>query len=79
MTEPRRTGNLDVWKCADLGLRLAVALGLGAYGGYRFDLWLDSKPLGIVIGCLLGLAVGMTIVIRTVDALQRQGSDDDPT
>jgi F0F1-type ATP synthase assembly protein I len=77
MTEPRRTTNLDVWKCADLGLRLAVALGLGAYGGYRFDSWLDSKPLGILIGCMLGLAIGMTMVVRTVSALQQQGPDDD--
>jgi F0F1-type ATP synthase assembly protein I len=77
MTEPRAGGNLNVWKCADLGLRLAVALGLGAYGGYRFDLWLDSTPLGIVFGCLLGLAVGMTHVVLAVNALQRQGPDDD--
>ena len=77
MAEPRRRTDLDVWKCADLGLRLAVALGLGAYGGYRFDLWLDSKPLGIVFGCLAGLAIGMTIVVRRVDALQRRGRDDD--
>jgi F0F1-type ATP synthase assembly protein I len=78
MTEPRKTGNLDVWKCADLGLRLALTLGLGAYAGYRLDRWLDSSPLGIVFGCLAGLGVGMTVVVRTVNALQRRGSDDEP-
>jgi F0F1-type ATP synthase assembly protein I len=77
--EPRKTGNLDVWKCADLGLRLFVALGLGAFGGYKLDQWLESSPIGLVAGCLLGLAVGMFTIVRTVFALQEKGPGDGST
>ena len=78
MTEPRKRGDLDLLKCADLGLRLAVALGLGAYGGYKLDQWLHIEPFGLLGGCFLGLAVGMTHVIMTVNALMAEGRDEPP-
>jgi F0F1-type ATP synthase assembly protein I len=79
VAEPRKRGDLDLLKCADLGLRLAVAIGAGAYGGHRLDQWLQIEPFGLVGGCMLGLAVGMTHVILTVNALSRpKGGGDEP-
>ena len=77
MAEPRKRGNLDLTKCADLGLRMAVALLLGAYGGYELDQWLQIEPFGLMAGCLLGLALGMVIVIRTVTSLQDEDRHDE--
>ena len=80
MVKPRKRGNLNLFKCADLGLRLALALGFGAYGGHKLDQWLQIEPFGLVGGSLLGLAVGMTHVIWTVNALSRSdGEGDEPT
>ena len=79
MTGPRKRANLDIWKCSDLGLRLAIALVAGAYGGYKLDQWLAIEPFGLVGGCMLGLAAGMTSVIRTVASLSRpRDADDEP-
>jgi F0F1-type ATP synthase assembly protein I len=78
VVKPRKSGNLDLFKCADLGLRLAVALGLGAFGGHKLDQWLHIEPFGLVGGCFLGLAIGLTHVIMTVNALSSEGGDDAP-
>jgi len=79
LAEPGKRGDLDLLKCADLGLRLAATLGLGAYGGHKLDQWLAIGPFGLIGGSLLGLAVGMTHVIITVNALSRpKGGGDEP-
>ena len=77
MPKSRRTNDLDLWKCTSLGLELAVALGLGAFAGHLADKWLDSHPLLLVIGCLLGLAAGMVRIVRTVSMLQARGTGPD--
>ena len=77
MPGPRKKNDLDVWKCASLGLELAVALGLGAFAGHLTDQWLHTQPLLLVIGCLLGLAAGTWRIVRTVSDLQARGGDDD--
>ncbi len=66
MSKPRRTRNLDLFRCADLGLRLGVAVALGTWGGHRLDQWLDCSPIGLIAGSLAGLSLGMATVIRTV-------------
>jgi F0F1-type ATP synthase assembly protein I len=62
---------------AYLGLTLGATLTVFAYAGYRIDRWLDSSPIGLVAGCLVGLAAGMTYVIRRVSDLQSQAKDED--
>lgn len=79
MTGGRKGRHLDIWKCSGLGLQLAAALVVGAYGGYKLDQWLAIEPFGLVGGCMLGLAAGMTNVIRTVSSLSRpEDPGDDP-
>jgi F0F1-type ATP synthase assembly protein I len=74
---PRPKNNLDMAQGAYLGVTLGATLSLFAYAGYRIDRWLDSSPIGLVAGCLLGLAAGMTYVIRRVAAMQSGGKDGD--
>ncbi|MBM3984550.1 MAG: AtpZ/AtpI family protein [Planctomycetes bacterium] len=75
---PRTKDNLDLAQGAYLGMTLAAALSLFAYAGYKLDQWLDSFPIGLIAGCLLGLAGGMAHVIRKVAQLQDQGRDGRP-
>jgi F0F1-type ATP synthase assembly protein I len=75
---PRTSNNFDLAQGAYLGTTLAVVLGLFAYAGYRIDQWLDSFPIGLIAGCLLGLAGGMAHVVRKVSELQARGRQDGP-
>ena len=80
MPEPRKTksGNLDLQQCASLGIILFLAMALWAFIGYWLDSWLHTKPVLLIVGCLLGLAAGMIYVVCTVNALQSRGRDDEP-
>ena len=75
---PRTKKNFDLAQAGALGLTLAGALCLFAYLGYRIDLWLQSSPIGLIIGCLVGIAAGMAHVIRKVGELSRGDGPDDP-
>ena len=67
---PRTKKNFDLAQGASLGLTLAGSLCLFGYLGYRIDLWLQTAfPIGLIAGCLVGLAGGMTYVIRKVNQL----------
>lgn len=47
-----------------LGVELVVAVLLCAGGGALLDRWLESKPWFMLLGLLLGLAVGMWNLYR---------------
>jgi len=57
---------------------LAAGLIAGVLLGWGIDTWLHSKPWGIVIGSLLGLAAGVRNVLRTADAVSRKPPSDKP-
>jgi F0F1-type ATP synthase assembly protein I len=76
---PRTKNNLDMAQGAYLGITLAASLSLFAYAGFKLDQWLDSFPIGLIAGCLLGLAGGMAHVIRKVAQLQERGRDGGPS
>ena len=46
------------------GVEFAVALGLGAAGGYGLDRWLCTSPWLLIVGVFLGFAVGLFILVR---------------
>jgi len=48
---------------------LAAGFAAGMLLGWGIDSWLHTKPWGIVLGTLLGLAAGVRNVIRTAQAL----------
>ena len=50
-----------------LGTTLAATIGLGAIGGRKLDEEFQlEKPLGAAVGALLGLAVGLWTVVRSL-------------
>jgi len=57
----------NVFKFLGLGTTLAATIGLGAIGGQELDKRLSlDKPLGTAAGALLGLALGMWTVVRSL-------------
>ena len=51
---------------ASLGLILVVAMGIGGGGGWLLDHWLNTTPVFLVIGLLLGVAAGFYEIFRLV-------------
>jgi F0F1-type ATP synthase assembly protein I len=47
-----------------LGLEMAVGVALGLAVGSFFDRRFGSTPTGALIGCLVGVAGGMYLVIK---------------
>ena len=50
----------------DLGLRFALAIAIGTYGGYWLDSKLNTLPLFLIIGLLLGAVSGFLTIYRAV-------------
>ena len=42
----------------NIGWMFVVPMGLGIYGGYKADRYLGTEPWLLVVGSLLGMAVG---------------------
>jgi ATP synthase protein I len=52
------------YRMAGVGIEFIVAVALFAGIGYAFDRWRGSGPWGVLIGLLLGFAVGLRAMIR---------------
>lgn len=55
----------------DLGMRFALAAGLGGVAGYWLDGKLHSSPLGLILGVMLGGAAGFINLYHNVMRLTR--------
>lgn len=42
----------------NIGWMFVVSMGVGIYGGYQADAYLGTEPWLLVVGALLGMAVG---------------------
>ncbi len=50
-----------------IGLYIALPTLLGAFGGHYLDtVFADSVPIATIIGLLLGLVAGVSLVVRAV-------------
>lgn len=47
-----------------MGLEMAAAVFLGAFLGYQIDTVLSCRPIGLVVGVVLGAAAGMWNLIK---------------
>jgi F0F1-type ATP synthase assembly protein I len=54
------------WAFASVGLELVIPVALLTYGGYWLDGRLHTLPLFLILGLLLGMAVGFYSVFRRV-------------
>ena len=52
---------------ADLGMRLAAAVAVFTYAGYRLDQWLGTGPWLLIALCFVGVTGGMLSVVRGVN------------
>lgn len=52
------------WRYMGMGLELAGAVGVMTLIGYGVDHWLDSEPVGLVVGASIGVVGGMYNFIR---------------
>ena len=51
------------------GIELVVGVGVGVAVGYGFDQWLDTSPVLLIVGFVLGAAAGMLNVYRAISGL----------
>jgi F0F1-type ATP synthase assembly protein I len=54
------------WAYLGLGVEIALPVVLCMYAGHRLDLWLGSQPWLLVVGGLVGMAVGFYSLFRRV-------------
>ena len=54
-----------------LGMEVAGAVVAGALLGWAFDHWRGTAPTGVLVGSLVGIAVGMWSLIRGALKLNR--------
>ncbi len=55
-----------------MGWNLALCIGVGLALGVILDRWLDTRPWGILIFLLLGIAAGFVNLFRTAIRLGRK-------
>ena len=60
---------------AGLGIELAATVGLLALLGWWIDGRFGTAPWGVLLGALLGLAGGMTHMVRVALGATRTGAD----
>lgn len=59
-----------------LGAEIALSLAGPMIGGYYIDVFLDSSPIGILIGVALGLLLFFLTIMRIVSRLNSSDDND---
>ena len=67
----RRSSPLDY---LSLGFEIVAPVVLFMFAGYALDGWIDSQPWFLLVGALLGIAVGMYNLFRRVLPPKEDGS-----
>lgn len=49
-----------------VGAELVVPVIVALYVGYRLDLWLETEPLFVILGAVLGIVAGFAQFLRRV-------------
>lgn len=62
-SEAKSAWRRDFARYGGLGMQFAAAVGLFAYVGFRLDRWLETLPLFLIVGVLLGFAAGMLALL----------------
>jgi len=58
-----------------IGLQLAITMLVFVYGGHRLDLYLDKSPLFLVIGTVLGMALGFYHLLKDLQVTEKKGDE----
>jgi len=57
-----------------VGFELVVPIVLLMFAGYQLDRWLESQPWFLLVGALLGMAVGFYTLFRRLLPRGEDGS-----
>lgn len=58
-----------------LGLEFAVAQGAGFFAGYWLDKRFETRPVFMLAGLALGFALGLYIVIKAANNMERENTN----
>jgi len=67
------------WKMGGLGMEVAAQVAAGAVLGWLYDRWRGTGTTGILVGSLIGIAVGLGSMIRGALKLNRELERQSPT
>ena len=67
----------EVGPYLDLGMRMALSLVLGVFGGLWLDRKIHTTPLFLIIGFFLGAITGFWSIYRTVYLKNQKKQDRD--
>ncbi len=67
------------WKMGGLGMEVAAQVAAGAVLGWLFDKWRGTGTTGLLVGSLVGIAVGLWSMIRGALKLNRELERQSPT
>lgn len=73
--QKRRNEAFTVGRHLDLGLRFAVSILIGIGGGYWLDTKINTLPIFLIVGLLLGLTSGFLTLYRAVYPNETRKSD----
>ena len=73
MTTPGGTGN--ALALMGQGFTFAASVGIMAYAGHKADEWLGSEPWLLITGTMIGVALAIYNLIRTVEAWEKRQKD----
>lgn len=59
----------------DSGLRFALSIVIGAGGGYWLDMKINTKPVFLILGLILGVTSGFLALYRSVYPLDKESKD----
>lgn len=60
------------WRMAGIGTQVASEVVAGAILGYLFDLWRGTGRIGLIVGALVGIAVGLWSLMSQSLKLNRE-------
>ncbi len=67
------------WRMGGLGMEVAAQVAAGALLGWLFDRWQGTSPNGLLVGAVIGIAVGMWHLIKGALKLNKELDRKHPT
>jgi len=67
------TGPLGDFKYMGLGIELVVGTLVGAFIGYRLDLYFHSRPWLTLVGIIIGTAAGFKNMLELLRDKEKKG------
>ncbi len=63
----------EVFANITIGLQLAITMLVFVYGGHKLDLYFDKSPLFLVVGTVLGMALGFYHLLKGLQVSKEKG------